>query len=175
MRPSAPRPIHVWLPALTSSTGGIQAYLQTFLVAYAAAKVAARTEVFVKNDPPPSARSKEPDLRLHGNGHWPAGRLRTVAFAIRLLWAAWWQRPGLIIVGHANFLRLAAWGQRFLGIPFWGMVYGIDVTQDSGVPNASRLGLAERIISISRYTRDVLIETHGPFARAFFAFAYYFR
>ncbi len=160
MRPSVPRPVHIWLPALTGSTGGIQAYAQTFLDAYAEARVAARTEVFIKNDPaitfPPKA-----GMSLHGSGGWRKGRLRTFAFAARLLWAAWRQRPGLIIVGHANFLRLAVWVQRFLGIPFWGIVYGIDVTWPDGIANAARLVAAARIISISRYTRDCLIEAHG--------------
>lgn len=161
MRLSVTRPVHIWLPALTSSTGGIQAYAQTFLDAYAQAGIAATTEVFIKNEPAVSTFPSGAGMTLHGLGAWPDGHMRTLAFAVRLLWSAWRQRPGLIIVGHANFVRLAVWARRFLGIPFWCIVYGIDVTWESGVANAARLVSAERIISISRYTRDCLIDGHG--------------
>ena len=167
MNAPAPRPIHLWLPALSGSTGGIQAYLQSFLNAYSAAQPSLKTAVFIKNDPGSSVAPGTARMVFYTCGHWPAGPLRTLAFAAKLLWAAWRQKPGLIIVGHANFVRLAIWARRFLGIPFWGIVYGFDVTEAQGAANAARLGQAERIISISRYTRDCLIATHGLSAARF--------
>ncbi len=161
MLPVTTRPIHLWLPALSGSTGGIQAYLQSFLEAYAAASPAARTDVFVKNDLKIPDALPGKDMMFHRFGHWRAGPLRTLVFAVRLLYEACRQRPGLIVVGHANFVRLAVWARRFLGIPFWVIVYGIDVTWDSALTNAARLVKAERIISISRFTRDSLIAAHG--------------
>lgn len=160
MPPVTPRPIHLWLPALSGSKGGIQAYLQSFLEGYAAASPAARTDVFVKNDRETPAAVPGDDMAFHRFGHWRAGPLRTLVFAARLLYEAWRRRPGLIIVGHANFVRLAVWAQRFLGIPFWVIVYGIDVTWESATSNAARLVKAAHIISISRFTRDSLIEAH---------------
>ncbi len=160
MRPMVPRPIHIWLPALSSSTGGIQVYSRMFLDAFAA-RVKTLTEVFVKNDTRTANASPQPHLVFHGSGGWPEGRVRTLAFAVQLFWAAWWQRPGLIIVGHANFVRLAVWAQRFLRIPFWSIVHGIDVTGEPGRANAARLVHAQRVISVSRYTRDCLIKDSG--------------
>lgn len=161
MPSAAPRPIHIWLPALTDSTGGIQSYLQTFLEAYTAALPGANTRVFIKNDRCEQGKLSGTNLPCRGFARWPVGPLRTLAFAVGLLWAAWRQKPGVIIVGHVNFIQLAAWARRLWGIPFWGIVYGIDVTWAQGAIKASRLARAERVISISRYTRDCLIEAHG--------------
>jgi glycosyltransferase involved in cell wall biosynthesis len=71
---------------------------------------------------------------------------------------ALWQRPNLIICAHLNFSIAAYWLKRLVGIPYWVTVYGIESWNVSRPPLQQALHNADRILSISSYTRDRLIK-----------------
>jgi glycosyltransferase involved in cell wall biosynthesis len=68
------------------------------------------------------------------------------------------QRPHLILCGHLNFSPIALWIHRLLRIPYWLLVYGMDAWDVDNSQRICALKQADRIISISEYTRDRLIQ-----------------
>lgn len=82
---------------------------------------------------------------------------QTPHFAISLVLEALLNRPSLILCGHLNFAPVALWLYRFTGVPYWIIVYGIDAWSVQNQWKVEALRAAEKIISISGYTRDRLI------------------
>lgn len=174
VRPASPGPIRslqIWLPELTGSKGGIQVFCHDFLGALLPVSAGVRRHIFVKNDhqlPPADLLGSAPAVDYQHFGRWPAGPLRTLAFAGAVLWTAQWSRPDLIIVGHANFAPLAERMRRWWGIPFWVIAHGIEVWGEGARHLGPALGSADRILSVSRYTRDRLL-SQGLFRQDQFA------
>jgi len=147
--------IQVWVPGLSFS-GGIQAFSKDFLRALTEGTGGVRKIVLSKNDLP-GETPNTPDVVYRSFGHLPEP-LRKIAFAFGLVLYAIRYRPSLIVVGHAHFARIAALLKRFLGIPFWVIAYGLEVWDERGDEVANSLRSADRILSISSFTRDKLIE-----------------
>jgi glycosyltransferase involved in cell wall biosynthesis len=99
-------------------------------------------------------------------GRWPR-LLQSAAFTVGLILSAVVYRPSLIVVGHANFAKVARWIKSLLGIPYWVIVYGIDVWDENGRRVAAGLRAADRILAISNFTRDKVIEQLGIEAARF--------
>lgn len=150
--------IHVWVPGLGENKGGIQAFSRAFVFALAGQMDGGRLTVYIKND-----RRRLEGLRAayHVFGRVPEGPLRTIVFMASMLFGALWRRPDLIVVGHANFSLLAAWINRLLGIPYWIIAYGIEVWDEHGRQQAKNLRRASRILAISNFTRDRLVQDQG--------------
>ena len=150
--------LHLWLPALQETAGGIQSFSQALLRAILSAEVIEELNLFVKNDrrvaKPAHATSK---MRARGYGRWPRGVLRTIRFAAGVFFAAARSRPDLIIVGHANFAPLAAIIRRLTGIPIWIMIHGVEVWEEKGRVLAPSLRRADRLLSVSHFTRSKVI------------------
>jgi glycosyltransferase involved in cell wall biosynthesis len=151
------RLIQIWLPGMTA-TGGIQAFSRDLLAALGHGVDDVRKVVMVKSDPP--AASDSDGITRHCFGRWP-GALQTAAFTLGLIVSAVFYRPSLIVVGHANFARVAAWIKRLLGIPYWVIVYGIEAWDENGKRVAAGLSSADRILAISNFTRDKVVEQLG--------------
>ena len=147
--------IQVWVPGLSFS-GGIQAFSKDFLRALTQGTRGVRKIVLIKNDLP-SETPNTPDVVYKCFGHLPEP-LRKIAFASSLVLYALRYRPSLIVVGHAHFARIAALLKRLFGIPFWVIAYGLEVWDEKGAEVANSLRSADRILSISGFTRDKLIE-----------------
>jgi glycosyltransferase involved in cell wall biosynthesis len=67
----------------------------------------------------------------------------------------------LILCGHLNFAPVAFWIHRFTKIPYWILVYGVDAWWIKDQWKIKALHSADKIISISQYTRDRLIDEQG--------------
>jgi glycosyltransferase involved in cell wall biosynthesis len=149
---------HLWLPNIFEFKGGIQVYLAVLLKALQSLYPNSDYEVFLKHD----TRSL-PDFsflthtKFHFYGTWPLP-LRTAVFATQLVGIGLWQRPGLIISTHVNFTPAAYWLKRLTGMPYWVIVYGTDAWNIERPPLQKALHHADRILSISNYTRDRLIK-----------------
>jgi glycosyltransferase involved in cell wall biosynthesis len=92
---------------------------------------------------------------MYGNHpHW----LKTLNFALGIAISALRQRPKLILCGHLNFAPVAYWLNRLAGIPYWILVYGVDAWEIESLTKKRALQAATKIISISHYTRDRLID-----------------
>ncbi len=150
--------IHAWLPD-TAFKGGIQAFSRDFLKALNQSAPDAQKIVLIKNDLPGGLWQIR-GFEYRCFGRWPKP-LRTLFFALGLLRTAFFHRPQLIIVGHANFAIVASFLNWLLGIPYWVIIYGIEVWDENGARVASALHSADRLLAISRFTRDKVIEQQG--------------
>jgi glycosyltransferase involved in cell wall biosynthesis len=148
--------LHLWIPELFASKGGIQAYSAYFLTALQQILAPDQLEIFLKNDTiaHSSQHSASP---IHGAGTFPA-IMRTPLFAAQLLGYAIRQRPDLVITTHLNFTLAAHTLKRFTNIPYWTVAHGIEAWNINHPPLQTALHDADRILAVSHYTRDRLIQ-----------------
>ncbi|MBE9175013.1 glycosyltransferase [Synechocystis salina LEGE 06155] len=159
--------IHVWLPGLFDHKGGIQVYSGFFIKALEklSPNRAPRSRslrdrhIFLKNDRP---RLNFGEFNSHAQwnfaGQWQSTPLHTIFFAIQVLQAAIFNKPDVIICGHVNFSPLAAKISTLFNIPYWVIVHGVDVWNLENSSKITGLKSANRIISVSHYTRDRLLQ-----------------
>lgn len=160
--------IHFWVPNLFEFKGGIQVYLCDILSAISHLqlrnKIFPGTSVFIVNkldSDKPENLSKASDFA--GNfsfiftGQEPKV-LRTLAFSLKILVASFIQRPDLILCGHLNFAPVACLLRFWLGTPYWILVYGVDAWDIKHPLRHRALRAAEKVISISDYTRSRLVK-----------------
>jgi glycosyltransferase involved in cell wall biosynthesis len=98
--------------------------------------------------------------RVHATGRVPE-RLRTPAFAARVVRRAHADRPRLVIAGHLNFAVVSEWLARRAGIPYWILTHGIEAWGVERPALRRALTRAARVISVSRYTGERLIAEQG--------------
>ena len=150
--------IHVWFPNLFDFKGGIQVYLAFFLEALQSVYPNKNYHVFLKHDNRCSSNSFGlSNIRFHFTGNWPASS-RTLAFAAQIIRYGIWQKPCLIIASHLNFTVAAYWLKRLIGIPYWTNAYGLEAWDIKQPIIQKALQHADRILSISGYTRDRLLK-----------------
>lgn len=108
-----------------------------------------------KNDPASEMVSDFP-RRSAGWGNWPL-RLRTLAFAVGVIWSAMRDRPRLVITTHLNFGILGYLLKSVTGIPYWCVAHGVEAWNVNR--RLSRLGLqkSDLILAVSNYTRQRLL------------------
>lgn len=160
--------IHFWVPNLFEFKGGIQVYLCDVLYAISHLQVrnniSPSTSIFVINkldSDKPENLSKANDFP--GNfsfiftGQAPKV-LRTFAFSLKILITSLRQRPSLILCGHLNFAPVACLLHFLMGTPYWILVYGVDAWDIEHPLKRWALQAAEKVISISSYTRNRLVE-----------------
>ena len=115
------------------------------------------------------------DVRLFGksdrSGTWPGYRLsgsgplggsfQTAGFVMSGVAAIARDRPDHLISTHVNFGPAAQLAKRFFGTPFTLVAHGIDVHQ--GLPRRTLAALrdADRIIAVSAWTRDRVLDLGG--------------
>jgi glycosyltransferase involved in cell wall biosynthesis len=156
--PSIKTLFHLWIPNIFEFKGGIQVYLAIFLEELQGLCANSEYEVFLKHDTrsPP----EHPFLRntkFHFAGAWSMP-WRTFIFALQIFVYGLWRRPNLIIATHLNFTVAAYWLKRLAGIPYWTIAYGVDAWYIERKAVQEALHHADRILSISGYTRDRLVK-----------------
>jgi len=152
--------IHIWVPDLFSTTGGIQAFSRYLIDAVRAEAFSKYFSALIKNDLPDDIPDKWALHNFNAYGNWPL-RLRSARFALGCMRQAWRERPGLIVSTHLNFGPLAMLARRSFGAPYILVAHGIDAW---GITNASRkraLLKADLTLAVSNYTRDRLIQEVG--------------
>lgn len=149
--------IHLWFPNIFEFKGGIQTYSLFVLKALQSLYPEQNYRVFLKHD---TAYNEDfcgsNKLQFYLSGNWPL-RLRTLAFASQIVAQGIWQRPNLVIATHLNFTVAAYWLKQFTGIPYWAVAHGVDAwdIEQPGLKKA--LQHADKIISVSNYTRARLL------------------
>ena len=81
-------------------------------------------------------------------------------FASALAAAIWWS-PDLIICAHVGLAPAARLIQRFRRVPYWVVLYGIEVWGDLPASKLKALRAAQRYLAITRFTLDAAVERHG--------------
>jgi phosphatidylinositol alpha-1,6-mannosyltransferase len=153
--------IHLWTPELFALPGGIQSFSRTFLAALNRALPFDEIRVQLKNDLPAAL---PPSGKFAAYGHY-SPRLRNLRFAAGCFLRAYRERPRVVIAGHPNFGPLARLIKQSTNIPNILLAYGIDAWHVRSPARRRALQEADLILSISRYTRDCLIEIIGVDAR----------
>jgi glycosyltransferase involved in cell wall biosynthesis len=150
--------LHLWFPNLFEFKGGIQVYLQAFLEAIERKFPKLLMYVLDKLDRDrPSDKWQTENFHFSFSGAVP-NYLQTGHFCVNLIQAALINKPKLIVCGHLNFAPVAFCLNRLLGIPYWIVVYGVDAWGVRDRWKIKALKKAEKIISISDYTRDRLFK-----------------
>ena len=143
-----------------SSEGGIQSYVKDILKAYLSATAATNSqqqaEVLLLRDSPDCQNPFESQnlkfYYLKTENPW-LGRLK---FATILLSRLLQKRPQRVFCGHINLAPLIQFLCEPLGIPYTILTYGKEVWETLPLKYQTALRKADRIWTISRYTRDSL-------------------
>lgn len=143
------REIHLWVPELDLTLGGIQAFSHFLLRALKVAVPRVRIRTLAK-----SGFATNAD-HCH-TGRVP-GPLRTLVYAATLLSAGLRFQPAMVIATHANFLPAARLLNRWRGVPYVGVAHGIEVWGNRRSRLRAALHCADLILAVSRHTRDLLI------------------
>ncbi len=151
--------IHVWVPDLFSTTGGIQAFSQRFIEALTCQPLSTGIRITVKNDLVKDI-PVDTSYRIKVCGQ-RASYLRTQYFAWQCLQDVWRERPRLIISTHLHFGPLAKLAQRLFGVPYVLVAHGIDAWRMNNEPRRKALLDANLVLAVSRYTREWLIQEAG--------------
>ncbi|BAZ03607.1 glycosyltransferase family 4 protein [Calothrix sp. NIES-3974] len=150
--------IHIWIPELFASKGGIQVYSYFFLQALQKLYPHSQFSVFVKHDKKiPENQPYLSNTRFNFSGAYPS-KIRTPCFAAKLIGKALLSRPDLVISTHLNFAQAAYWLNRVIGTPYWVVAHGIDAWDIQSFSLIKALHNAEQILCVSNFTRDVLIK-----------------
>lgn len=157
--------LHMWFPNIFEFKGGIQVYSGFLLEALQSLYPNIKYDVFLKHDTCCLSNvAFRNNTRFHFAGKWHI-KLRTLAFAIQLLGHGLWQRPSLIISSHLNFTVVAYLLKRLFGIPYWAVAHGVDAWNITNTTLKTALSHADRILAVSSYTRDRLLNEQNLDAR----------
>ncbi|MFB2898176.1 glycosyltransferase [Aerosakkonemataceae cyanobacterium BLCC-F50] len=149
--------LHLWIPNMFQFTGGIQTYSAFFLEALQSLYPNIDYHVFLKHDTFASSDFPFlPDTKFHfaGTVH---PKFKTLFFATKIAGYGLWQRPNLIVSTHLNFTIAAYWLKRMANIPYWAVAHGVDAWNIDRPALKTALQNADKIISVSGYTRDRLL------------------
>lgn len=155
---SAPKTFHLWFPNIFEFKGGIQVYSDFLLKALICLLPQSHYRIFIKHDTQPSSEFSElNNLCFYFAGAVPLF-FRTWFFAAQIVWYCFWQPPHLIIATHLNFTVASYWLKRWLGIPYWGIAHGVEAWNIERPALKKALHHADRILAVSHYTRDRLLQ-----------------
>lgn len=155
-RPRRPK-VLVLAPSL-QAVGGVQNYIRTL--------VAALRDILGTDNVRIVEVSAEPAIRSDGTSRLrPHVKLRffVSAFAAAISWS-----PDLIICAHVGIAPVARHIQKVKQIPYWVVLYGIEVWGELPPSKRNALQDAERLVSITRFTLEAAVarqSLHEP--RAF--------
>jgi len=145
--------LQIWVPELIAREGGIQSYSMEVVEAAAEILGPGRVTVLSKLDDPKALQERfGGKVKTYATGNVPAF-LRTPAFGLLLLAVALLEGPSLILSAHANFSPVAAWLQKWKGIPAVISAHGIEVWNLAHGRIREALGQVRKILPVSEHTR----------------------
>lgn len=147
-------------PNIFGFTGGIQAYTWNFLTALKTLLPKANYTALLKYD-----RDRDITYRLVGAqeinfvcfGCWPR-QIQTLAMTAMLLWLAFRHPDTWFVATHANYAKALYIAKQLFGIKYWVIAHGIEVWQIRDRSLIQALQAADKIIAVSYYTRDRLMQ-----------------
>ncbi|WP_413167496.1 glycosyltransferase [Capilliphycus salinus ALCB114379] len=150
--------IHLWLPNMFEFKGGIQVYSSFFLEALQQIKNSVKYDLFLKHDTQISTGfTPLSNTQFHFAGKWPV-KVRTAIFGSQILAGGILKHPDLIISTHLNFTVAADYLKQLTGIPYWAIAHGIEAWNIQRPSLQKALHNADKILCVSNYTRDRLIQ-----------------
>ena len=147
---------------ILSCEGGIQSYVRDILGALPTAMGKGRSaDVFLLRDGAEVSNPfASPTLRFQyfKSTHLIVGRLKLAAALIAYILRS---RPQHLYCGHVNLAPMVAAICKPFGIPFTVLTYGKEVWETLPTSKVKAFQRAERIWTISRYSRDRLCESNA--------------
>jgi len=154
--------IHLWFPGIFDFKGGIQVFSTFFINAIEKILPNADRSVFLKNDRSQNTSVQfDSRTQFYCSGRLASTFLHTPFFSAQVFLSAIVNKPDLIICGHINFSPLAYRISNLLNIPYWIIVHGIDVWNLKNIAKIDGLKHANKIISVSQYTTNRVVEEQG--------------
>ncbi|MEH2213396.1 glycosyltransferase family 4 protein [Nostoc sp.] len=157
---SKPR-LYLIFPNIFDFKGGIQVYSTFLLKALQDIYPEADYDVFLKYD---KYSLKQPDklqflssTRFHYFGDLPK-LLQQILFATKIIILAILQHPVIVISTHVNYAIVCYILKFFTGIPYWVVAHGLEVWDIENKATKFALEKADKIISVSNYTRQRLLQ-----------------
>ena len=153
-----PTNIHLWLPNLFEFKGGIQVFSAFLLEVLENIYSETNYNVFLKHDTKVVGEYQFSNrTKFHFSGKWHH-KIRTPAFAAQLISSGIRLRPDLIITSHLNFTEAAYCLKKLTGIPYWTIAHGVEAWNIKRPSLQTALRYADRILAVSSYTRDRLLQ-----------------
>lgn len=171
--PKAPIPGFIFIfISVFGEEGGIQSYGQDWLRAYQrllpSLGPTLPSYVLILRD-----RGTEANP-FRGQPHWffqgyksPVPQWERATFTLGVLWHLLRHRPQRLFCGHINLLPLVAPLCGWLGIPYTVLTYGKEVWEPLPPRQQRYLRRADRLVTISRYSRDRACQANGLDPQAF--------
>ncbi|MDZ8241162.1 MAG: glycosyltransferase family 4 protein [Nostoc sp. ChiQUE01a] len=148
-------------PNIFGFKGGIQVYSIFLLRALQDLYPEANYDVFLKYDKHNLKQERNLQFlnstNFHYFGHLPR-LLQTILFAIKIIIFAIFQRPTIIISTHVNYATACYIIKLITGIPYWVVAHGLEVWDIDNKITKLALIKADKIISVSNYTHQRLLE-----------------
>ncbi len=143
------RKVLVLAPSV-KSVGGVQTYTKVLLDALGAVLGNDCVRLVAVSEDAASRSGGPPALR-------PSVKIRFIvsAFAAAISW-----RPDLVICAHVGVAPVGRLIRRFMGIPYWVILYGIEVWGDLSSAKREALNAAAQLVAITRFTLNVTITRH---------------
>ncbi len=151
---------HLIFPNIFGFKGGIQVYSIFLLKALQDLYPEANYDVFLKYDKHNLKQERNLQFldvtKFHYFGHLPR-LFQTLLFAIQIIILGIWQRPTIVISTHVNYATACYVLKLITGIPYWVVAHGLEVWEIDNKITKLALKKADRIISVSNYTRQRLL------------------
>ncbi|MBE9178887.1 glycosyltransferase [Oculatella sp. LEGE 06141] len=154
------KPPHFFLlfPNIFGFKGGIQVYSAYLLEALQNLHPNAHYSVFLKYDADVSpGDSFLEQTTFHCFGRLPRW-LQSLAMLLNIVLRGVWHRPKLLICTHVNYAVVGFWLKQVARTPYWVVIHGLEGWNIANRHQVRALQQADRIIAVSHYTRDRLIQ-----------------
>lgn len=153
--------IHIWAPGIRDDTGGIQAFSRFFVRALREEFPNRPLRVITKNE---DVRPDDPLLsagvEITSLDRIPAAA-RSYAMAGSGIWHGLTERPACALSTHLHFFTALRVLRRMTGIPYGGVLHGIEAWRIRSPARVRALLDADRVLAVSRFTRDRVVANHG--------------
>ncbi|WP_448265274.1 glycosyltransferase family 4 protein [Nostoc sp. DSM 114159] len=153
--------LYLIFPNIFDFKGGIQVYSKFLLKALQDIYPEADYDVFLKYD---KYSLKQPEklqflssTRFHYFGDLPK-LLQPILFATKIIILAIIQHPVIVISTHVNYAIVCYIVKFFTRTPYWVVAHGLEVWDIENKATKFALQKADKIISVSNYTRQRLLQ-----------------
>ncbi len=145
-------------PNIFNFKGGIQVYSTFLLQALQTLYPEAQYDIFLKYDKSSQPNAQFlPQTQYHCFGQF-ARFLQNILLTLKIIVMGIWQRPTLVITTHINYSIPCYWLKQITGIPYWIVAHGNEVWNLKHPLRQKALRHANKIIAVSHYTRDRLLD-----------------
>ena len=152
--------IHLWSPGLFEFKGGIQTFSRYLCESLAEVLPQVDQDIFSLHDrQTPVVVTEHPLQGFHCFGKIPA-KVRIPSFAAAVLTQGLLKRPNLIISTHLNLGVVAHYLKKLTGIPYWVVAHGFEAWHIQKQSVIDTLVNADRVLAVSHYTRQQLIQNY---------------